>query len=276
MSRVLVTNDDGAQSPLLHAFLSELTSSPWCSEVRAVIPKDEQSWVAQSVTRFRQLQVVQQPIGAVNGYVVDGSPADCASLGITELYPERPQLLISGINFGTNETLAFYLNSGTVGGARQGIVFGVRAIAVSLKLPRDLFEKWRNFDLEAIHAKAEDWKRASTVACNVVSRLLDDECWNGVDLYTINMPWSATEDTPVRITQLARVTYPSIFHSFQNGMFRHRLESLQKVENHGFGVAGVLNDADVIDQGLISLSPIAYDLFPRSESLKSALQSRFP
>ena len=93
---VVVTNDDGILSPLLHAFLRELSRQSWCRDLRPVIPKDEQSWVAQSVTRFRHLNVEKKNLfDGVSALIVDGSPADCASLGITELFPQTARISCS-------------------------------------------------------------------------------------------------------------------------------------------------------------------------------------
>ena len=277
----LVTNDDGVASPLFQTFLETLNALAWCGELRPVVPRDEQSWVAQTITRFRPLHVTQGDVKGISAHIVDGSPADCASLGITELYPNRPDFLISGINIGTNESLAFYLNSGTVGGARQGIVFGCRSIAVSMKLPQEIFSKWRSGDIAAIEALQEDWKRGSRAACRVISQLLNDQCWHGVDLYSINMPWGVNEETPVKVTHLERATYPSIFHPIEEGRFRHRLDALTR-EDEAMRTAraakaqGTLSDMEAIEKGSISLSPIYYDLLPREERLLSALASQFP
>lgn len=251
-----------------------------------MIPATEQSWVAQAVTRSRHLSVqpasFQTPSAAqIPGFIADGTPADCASLGICELWPDRPDLLVSGINLGTNESLAFYLNSGTVGGARQGIVFGVRGIALSVKMPPDLFGKWRTMDLEALHALESDWQRISACAVAITERLLSHELWSGVDLYTVNLPWNVGPKTPVRLCYPMRVRYPSIFHPFAEGVFRHHLDDLipvgepPPVDARGRVLEGVVGDMDALNEGSVALMPVHYDLFPRDEDLLSSLRRAF-
>lgn len=277
---VLLTNDDGVDAPIFHAFLSQLRAQSWCREVRVVVPKHEQSWVAQSVTRFRPLQVEQRDFGGYNGFVVDGTPADCVSLGVTDLFPDRPDLILSGINFGTNESLAFYLNSGTVGGARQGIVFGIRAIAVSLKMPGPIFKLWRDLNIPALEAHHDDWKRVTRVASGIVGKLIDDSCWAGVDLFTLNMPWSVDETSEIRLTHLERVTYPKLFHVIEDGRFRHHLEALipEPDEERSGRVPsslGTHSDMQTLNENKVSLCPIRYDLLPKDEELLERLRQKF-
>ncbi|MDG2140352.1 MAG: 5'/3'-nucleotidase SurE [Gammaproteobacteria bacterium] len=128
--RVLVTNDDGINSPLLGPLVRELSRLP---EVEVVVsaPEENQSGSSQS-SIGRMLVVAPAAIeGASAAYSVRGKPADAVRFGIVELGKEkRFDLVISGINRGANVGEVSHL-SGTVGAAMEAIYQGIPAIAVS-------------------------------------------------------------------------------------------------------------------------------------------------
>ena len=130
MSRpiVLVTNDDGVKAPGIRSLAAALETD-W--EVWVVAPKAEASASSQSLSLKRPLRSrrLRERVHAV-----DGTPADCVHLAIVELLPERPSLVVSGINRGANVAEDVF-HSGTVGAAREGVVLGVPSVAVSLTTP---------------------------------------------------------------------------------------------------------------------------------------------
>jgi 5'-nucleotidase len=122
---ILVTNDDGVQAEGIRSLVTALAD---LGEVHVVAPDREVSACSHSLT-------LKQPLRAQKieprVFSVDGTPADCVNLAIVKLLPSRPSLVVSGINNGANMGEdVFY--SGTVGGAREGVFFGIPSIAVSL------------------------------------------------------------------------------------------------------------------------------------------------
>src|SRR5437870_2040925 len=101
MMRILLTNDDGVYAPGLQALRRELLK---LGDVTVVAPAAEQSGVGHSITLLHPLviqEVVdenQKPIG----WAVEGRPADCVKLALLELLPEPPDVVISGLNAGSN------------------------------------------------------------------------------------------------------------------------------------------------------------------------------
>ena len=128
--RVLVTNDDGINSPLLGPLVRELSRLP---EVEVVVsaPEENQSGSSQA-SIGRTLVVTPATIeGASAAYSVRGKPADAVRFAIVELGKEKDfDLVISGINRGANVGEVSHL-SGTVGAAMEAVYQGVPAIAVS-------------------------------------------------------------------------------------------------------------------------------------------------
>jgi 5'-nucleotidase len=127
---LLLTNDDGVHAPGIRALAAALES---LGEVHVVAPDREVSACAQSLTVTRPLRAE-----TLEPYVhaVDGTPADCVNLALAKLLPGRPDVIVSGINRGPNLGDDVF-RSGTVGGAREGVFFGVPSLAVSLATRSD-------------------------------------------------------------------------------------------------------------------------------------------
>ena len=145
--RILLTNDDGIHAPGLAAMERQLQS---IGDVTVVAPATEQSGVGHSITFLRPLICTESydEQDHLRGYSVEGSPADCVKMGVTELCPNRPDLVISGINGGLNAGINV-LYSGTVAAAIEGAFFGITSIAISME-----FAEHPHFDRAAVLALA--------------------------------------------------------------------------------------------------------------------------
>jgi 5'-nucleotidase len=126
MFRILVTNDDGVRSDGIHALARALGH---LGEVTVVAPNVEASAIGHALTLRRPLRM--QEIGD-RTFEVDGTPTDCVNIAITQLYRDRPDLVVSGINKGYNlgDDVTY---SGTVAGALEGALLGIPSLAVSLE-----------------------------------------------------------------------------------------------------------------------------------------------
>ena len=125
MPNILVTNDDGIHAPGLRALVEALAG---LGAVTVVAPSHERSAAAQSLT-LRQPIFYEQV--AENEWSVEGTPADAMILAFHSLLPERPDLVVSGINRGGNLGENVYY-SGTVGAAMEAAINHVPAVAVSV------------------------------------------------------------------------------------------------------------------------------------------------
>jgi 5'-nucleotidase len=122
---ILVTNDDGIHSKGIHILAKALQKM---GNVFVVAPDSEKSAIAHSLTLHRPLRVEKIKR---NVYAVDGTPADCIHLGVNTILPERPRLIVSGINKGGNlgDDIIY---SGTVSAAFEGTLLGIPSFAISL------------------------------------------------------------------------------------------------------------------------------------------------
>jgi 5'-nucleotidase len=125
MPKILVTNDDGYFSEGIIALTAALEI---IGDVTVVAPASEQSATAHSLTLTRPLRVRRI---AERHYSIDGTPTDCVTLALTKIMPERPEIVVSGINHGANlgDDVTY---SGTVAGALEASIFKLPGIAVSL------------------------------------------------------------------------------------------------------------------------------------------------
>ena len=132
MVKVLVTNDDGIDAHGLRVLVEALSKH---ADVYVVAPAGQQSGKSHSITFLREVTPRERDVkGAVAAWVLDGTPADCVMWAIDYLENEEgvtPDFVISGINLGFNTGLAAYY-SGTVAGAREGAINGIRSIALSV------------------------------------------------------------------------------------------------------------------------------------------------
>lgn len=170
---ILLTNDDGIYAPGLAAMEEELRK---IGDVSVVAPATEQSGVSHSITFLSPLVCKEVFDGERHrGWAVEGSPADCVKLAITELCDAPPDLVVSGINGGLNAGINV-LYSGTVAAAIEGAFFGIESIAVSLEYdPHAAFNK------------------AAKIARGVIEQLIAHRGEKS-KLYNLNIPSVALEN----------------------------------------------------------------------------------
>jgi 5'-nucleotidase len=133
--RVLICNDDGINAEGIFALTQEMKK---VAEVTVVAPDKQQSAVGHAITVNYPLRAV--PYHKNNdffGYAVEGTPADCVKLGVRFLMKEKPDLVMSGINHGSNTAINI-IYSGTVSAATEGMILGIPSIAVSLTAYQNL------------------------------------------------------------------------------------------------------------------------------------------
>lgn len=124
---ILLTNDDGIQSPGLWALYHALKPH---HQLVVVAPEHERSAVGHGITLHKPLRAFQVAVDGETGWAVAGTPADCVKLSMVELLDTIPDMVISGINPGAN--VGVNLNySGTVAAAKEAAIYGVAALAVS-------------------------------------------------------------------------------------------------------------------------------------------------
>ena len=197
---IMLTNDDGIASPGLLALIHAVHT---LGDLLVVAPQFQQSATSRSyrqqpgITEIRTLTVDGAELTA---YSIDATPAQTVRNGILRFAPRTPDLIISGINYGENVGAGLTV-SGTVGAAWEGAAMGVPALAVSLEV-----EVEHHFS----HSDAVEFQIAARIAKRFAEAVLTNGLPPGVEIVNINIPDSATLDTPWRLT---RVSSYSHYHS---------------------------------------------------------------
>lgn len=152
MVRILVSNDDGIEAPGIAALAAAMGD---LGEVWVVAPESERSAQSHALTMHKPLRASQR---GERTWAISGTPADCVYFAMNHLMPDRPDVVVSGINNGSNlGNDVFY--SGTVAAAMEGCFHGVAAVALSLHRPTPIPER--------------HWETAQIVARRVVRQVLE-------------------------------------------------------------------------------------------------------
>ena len=222
--RILLTNDDGVQSPLLAATMSWAAS---LGEVTYVLPKTEQSWRGKSVTRFEYLHVEEHEIHGKPCFLVDGTPADCVNLAMYNLCPEKPDLVVSGINTGSNAGIGFLFSSGTVGACFEANIGRVPGIALSQTFERTAWNTYATTGTLPEEVLARLLNQIPRVLDRVKNTFvpggaMSDELLGRPITWNINIPFVVSEPIALTPCAVAHTMYGSCFVR-QGSHYRHQL-----------------------------------------------------
>jgi 5'-nucleotidase len=237
--RILLTNDDGIYAPGLRALRTELQK---LGEVVVVAPATEQSAVGHSITLLTPL-LVQEVLDERNqflGWAVEGRPADCVKLALCELLAQPPDLLVSGLNAGSNAGINV-LYSGTVAAAIEGAFFRRTSIAVSLEYTRPKL----------------DFLSAADLARRVIEQIMAHKPGPGT-LFNVNIP--SLDKGPVRgIRTVPQNVAPYVER------FDRRVDPRGRVyfwTSPGLDCPEPLPDTDVtaLREGYITVTPLQFNL----------------
>ncbi|NWG33746.1 MAG: 5'/3'-nucleotidase SurE [Chloroflexi bacterium] len=251
--QILLTNDDGIRSPGLWAAAASLSDIGF---VTVAAPRDQSSGMGRSlpntsdgIIRLEQVQVNGQ---AWNVYAIGGSPAQAVLYGILEVLKFKPDLVVSGINYGENVASGVTI-SGTVGAAMEAASLGIPALAVSLETDSKYHLSYSN---EVNFTVAADFaKRFARLA-------LERKFPPDVDLLKVDVPWNANFDTPWQLTRVSRQRYYE--------PIAPKRKSWDEPGLVGYREAGMLDaepeDTDVFvlrKKRWVSVSPLSLDLTSR-------------
>jgi 5'-nucleotidase len=195
---ILVTNDDGIASPGLRAACAALDA---LGELLIVAPGRQQSGMGRSMPSPYEGRITLHTLAAngcrIQGYAVEGSPAQAVQHALVEIARRKPALVVSGINYGENVGAGITV-SGTVGAALEGASFDIPALAVSLQTAP---EHYMSYSEQVDFGAAAHFLRL--FAAHVLAHGLPE----AVDLLKIDVPCDATRETPWRWTRLSRQRY---------------------------------------------------------------------
>jgi 5'-nucleotidase len=227
-------------APGLRALRLELQK---LGEVVVVAPATEQSAVGHSITLLTPLlvQEVNDDLGRPMGWAVEGRPADCVKLALLELLSEPPDLIVSGLNAGSNAGINV-LYSGTVAAAIEGSFFRRTSIAVSLEYTKP---------------QPLDFTRAAGLARRVIEQILAHRPADGA-LFNVNIP--SLEKGPIRGVRTVAQNVTTWRETFDR-----RVDPRGRVyfwSGPGLSCPAPEPDTDVaaLEEGYITVTPLQFNL----------------
>ncbi len=243
MKKLLLTNDDGYTSPGLRALWQELDAE---FETMVVAPARQKSWIGKALSNPGALTVQEKSVGAKNVFAVnDGTPADCVNLALFHLCSEFPDVVISGINLGSNFTASLALASGTIGAALEAALHNVRGLAVNLALDqaseRALHDEWNDEHVKLFEPAA----RVTRIFLNEILPTLPSRA----KLINLIVPQHLAE--PPRFFHSAPLAYEygSVFEKRGDAYFNRGfgfIEPQWEIEKH--------SDVWVVKQGVVAFT----------------------
>ena len=221
--KILITNDDGIQSPVLPLLAKWATT---LGDVTVVAPKVEQSGKSQAINFMHPVEVAQiDLIDGVSAYSVDSTPADCVRFGVLGLN-KKYDLIISGINRGYNlgDDIVY---SGTCGAIFEGSRLGIKGLALSAD-PENLLDAPKSLD-------------------KIWEYIQKNDLYAYNNLYNVNIP---PKPEGFRITKQGGMFFHDTFIHHEGLLF---VQSGEILEDCG---TDMTTDINTVRQGKISVCPL--------------------
>ncbi|GAB4543550.1 MAG: 5'/3'-nucleotidase SurE [Anaerolineales bacterium] len=195
---ILLTNDDGIRSPGLWSAARELSRIGY---VTVAAPREQSTGMGRSLPSGSD-GIIRKETVQVNGqewqvYAVGGSPAQAVLHAFYEILPQKPDLVVSGINYGENLSTSITV-SGTIGAAMEAASLDVPAIAVSLQTDKQY---------HLSHSEDVDFSAAGYFAAYFAQRVLERGLPPEVDFLKVEVPAHATRQTEWRMARLSHLRY---------------------------------------------------------------------
>jgi len=224
---ILITNDDGYDSvgiKILENYFSKIKSN-----YKIVAPLEQRSGASSSITIYGKLKVSK-----INSscFAVDGTPVDCVKFGLKNIFPTKPNLVVSGINKGDNSGFSV-LYSGTIGAVFESTMQNINSVAFSL------FTDAKNeieFNVEALE--------------KMVSHFFKDEYSGG--FVTVNFPHCEYEDFKgFKWVKLSTSTFVEKYTEIEDGIYEIGLDYYREEEG---------SETTLLKDNWATITPLKVDL----------------
>jgi 5'-nucleotidase len=253
--QILLTNDDGIRSPGLWAAARALASIGY---VTVAAPNEQSSGAGRSLPGTSSGIIHEEKL-EVHGkewiiYAVAGTPAQAVLHAVLEIMPEKPDLIVSGINYGENVGLGITV-SGTVGAAMEGASLGYPSLAASLQADQQY---------HLSYSEEIDFSASAHFTAYFANILLNHKLSDDIHLLNVNIPSDATANTKWQTTRLARQRYYDPTPPNRSSWNVPGTVSYIEAAN----LDGEAEDSDVYvmrKKHMVSVTPISLDMTSRVE-----------
>lgn len=234
---ILVTNDDGITAPGIKALVEVVRP---LGKVVVVAPDSPQSGMGHAVTITRPIRLEKlEMFEGIESYQCSGTPADCVKLAVDQVLHHKPDLVVSGINHGSNASINV-LYSGTMSAAIEGAIEGIPAIGFSL----------------TDYARDANFQPGLSFMKQIVERVIAKGLPEGV-LLNVNIPTPEDGIKGIKVCRQAKAKWEENF--------------AEREDPHGrpyYWMVGIFKDYDgavdtdltALNEGYISVVPTLFDL----------------
>ena len=236
---ILVSNDDGITAPGIRVLVECMKE---LGEVVVVAPDSPQSGMGHAITINHPLRLVKSDYfgDEVLAYQCSGTPADCVKLALDKVLPRRPDLLVSGINHGSNSSINV-IYSGTMSAAVEGAIDGLQAVGFSLL----------DYSMEP------DFTASAHVVTQVAKGVLKNKL-PADTLLNVNIPKVTKEELKgIKICRQAKAKWVEEFDQREDPYGRHYFWLTGEFVNMDHG-----EDTDewALKHGYASVVPVQFDM----------------
>ncbi len=240
---ILITNDDGIHAEGIQTLCQVIAEEHPDIRLSIIAPDRERSAIGHAITMHKPLRVEEINLAVNNklqGYSVNGTPSDCVKLAVEAILDTKPDLVISGINRGSNlGTDVLY--SGTVSAAVEGLILGIPSVAVSLTGTGE--------------------NRAFRYAGQVVSKMIPRLLAGSIEadtLVNVNVPVKVDQLKGIKVTCLGTRRYQNAFEKRTDprGMHYYWMAGELVVDD----LEDEHCDTRAVREGYISVTPIHFQL----------------
>lgn len=234
---ILVTNDDSIEAKGVHELIRSLQH---IGEVVCVCPQLPQSGMSMALTVNRPLKIKElETYHDARMYVVDGTPVDCVKIAVDNLLNQKPDIVVSGINHGSNAAINV-VYSGTMGAAFEGCAYGIPSIGFSL----------------TTHNETADFTPCLPVIDKLVRLVLEKGLPEGVCL-NVNMPAHVNEYREMRVTKSCKGRWNDHYEEYLDPANRPFYWLAGKFENEE--PENEDTDEWCLTHGIVSIVPVKLD-----------------
>lgn len=235
---ILITNDDGITAK---GIASLIEAAKGFGKVMVVAPDKPQSGMGHAITVNNPLRFSKvNYFDGIESYSTSGTPVDCVKLAIYKLSGQRPDLIVSGINHGSNcSTNVLY--SGTMSAAVEGALEGIPSIGFSL----------------LDYAAEADFSAAIEVAKHIISRALNNQSMKGFCL-NVNVPkLPFSEIKGYKVCRQAAASWDDYFEERQDPIGKNYYWLAGEFKSYDNGTD---TDMWALENGYVSIVPTQYDM----------------
>lgn len=245
---IFVTNDDGFMAKGINSLVESLVG---LGEIVVVAPDGPRSGMSSAITSIQPIryQLISKDLEKdITIYACTGTPVDCVKLGISEIVGKKPDLLVSGINHGSNASICV-LYSGTMGAAIEGALFKVPSIGYSV----------------LDHAHDADFKHTNKITRALSKKILETGLPTGVCL-NVNIPNSKDEIKGIKVCKQASGQWVEEFKKSADGANKEIFWLTGYFQNDDLN--DIETDEWALANGYATIVPVKVDMTDHDEVLK--------